>query len=74
MRAVRGQRGDLACAARPVAFAARTGERVYVDGPYGSFCTDRVPAPGYVFVAGGIGIAPMLSLLRTHEAPRVLLL
>ncbi len=45
--------------------AARTGERVYVDGPYGSFCTDRVPAPGYVFVAGGIGIAPMLSLLRT---------
>lgn len=37
----------------------------YVDGPYGSFSIDRHPgAAGYVFLSGGIGIAPMLSMLR----------
>jgi predicted ferric reductase len=42
------------------------GERVYVDGPYGTFGVDQSPdAPGYAFVAGGIGIAPVMSMLRT---------
>jgi predicted ferric reductase len=42
------------------------GQRVYLDGPFGAFSIDRHPdAPGYVFVAGGIGIAPILSMLRT---------
>lgn len=42
------------------------GQRVYLDGPFGAFSVDRYPdAPGYVFVAGGIGIAPVLSMLRT---------
>ena len=41
------------------------GETAYVDGPYGSFSVDRRPnAPGYVFLAGGIGIAPMVGMLR----------
>lgn len=41
------------------------GEVVYVDGPYGSFSIDRHPeAAGYVFLAGGIGVAPMVSMLR----------
>ncbi len=41
------------------------GEVGYVDGPYGSFSIDRHPdAPGYVFLAGGIGIAPIVSMLR----------
>lgn len=41
------------------------GERAYVDGPYGAFSIDRHPgARGYVFLAGGIGIAPMVSMLR----------
>ncbi len=40
------------------------GERVYLDGPYGAFTIDRHPAPGYVFIAGGIGIAPIMSMLR----------
>lgn len=40
------------------------GERVYLDGPYGAFTIDRHPAPGYVFIAGGIGIAPLVSMLR----------
>lgn len=43
----------------------KPGETVYVDGPHGSFTPDRHPAPGYVLVAGGIGIAPLVSMLRT---------
>jgi len=42
----------------------RPGEIAYVDGPYGAFTIDRHPAPGYVFIAGGIGIAPIMSMLR----------
>jgi 3-phenylpropionate/trans-cinnamate dioxygenase ferredoxin reductase subunit len=41
------------------------GERVYLDGPYGSFSIDRHNARGYVFIAGGIGIAPVMCTLRT---------
>ena len=45
---------------------APRGLRVYVDGPYGAFSFDRHPAaPGYVFIAGGIGVAPIMSMLRT---------
>ncbi len=44
----------------------RPGEIAWVDAPYGTFGIDQYPqAPGYVFVAGGIGIAPVLSMLRT---------
>lgn len=43
----------------------RSGETAWVDGPYGAFGIDRHPdARGHVFVAGGIGIAPMMSMLR----------
>jgi predicted ferric reductase len=53
------------------------GTLAFVDGPYGAFSLDRYPAPGYVFVAGGIGIAPMLSMLRAladrrHRGPLLL--
>lgn len=42
------------------------GQKVYVDGPYGSFSVDRHPdSPEYAFIAGGIGITPMMSMLRT---------
>ncbi len=41
------------------------GERVYLDGPYGSFSVDRYQAEGYVFIAGGIGMAPIICLLKT---------
>ncbi len=43
----------------------RSGETVWVDGPYGSFGVDRLAdAPGFVFIAGGAGIAPVISMLR----------
>lgn len=42
------------------------GEVAYLDGPYGVFSTERYPrAPGFVFIAGGVGIAPIMSMLRT---------
>lgn len=40
----------------------------FVDAPYGAFTIDRHPAPGYVFIAGGIGIAPIMSMLRSLAA------
>lgn len=41
------------------------GTAVYLDGPHGAFGIDRYPAPGYVFIAGGIGITPFMACLRT---------
>lgn len=39
------------------------GTRVRIDGPYGAFTSDRAPAQRLVLVAGGIGVAPMRSIL-----------
>jgi predicted ferric reductase len=44
------------------------GTKIYLDGPFGHFSYLRHPAPGYVFIAGGIGITPILSLLRSLAA------
>lgn len=41
------------------------GTRAYLDGPHGSLSIDRYPAAGYVFIAGGIGVTPIVSMLRT---------
>ena len=41
------------------------GTTVYGDGPHGAFSIDREQAPGYVFIAGGVGITPMMSFLTT---------
>lgn len=44
----------------------RPGSQVYLDGPHGSFTADRRPtAEGLVLIAGGVGITPMVSMLRT---------
>jgi predicted ferric reductase len=41
------------------------GTAAYIDGPHGSFILpDRLTGPP-VFIAGGVGIAPVLSLLRS---------
>ncbi len=40
------------------------GQRVYLDGPYGTFAIGN-PADMHVLIAGGIGITPMVSMIRT---------
>jgi predicted ferric reductase len=42
------------------------GQHVYLEGPFGAFSVDRYPdAQAYAFIAGGIGITPIMSILRT---------
>jgi predicted ferric reductase len=56
------ERGDFTSTIRNV----REGQPAYLDGPYGSFTLkNRESASGYFFIAGGIGIAPVMSMLRT---------
>ncbi len=43
---------------------------VYIDGPHGTFSMDQHDGPGYVFIAGGIGSPPMMSMLRTMQDRR----
>jgi predicted ferric reductase len=43
----------------------RAGDRVWIDGPYGVFTLDREQGPGYAFLAGGVGITPLRSMLVT---------
>ena len=40
------------------------GRRVYLDGPYGAFTIGN-PADMHVLIAGGVGITPMMSMIRT---------
>jgi predicted ferric reductase len=51
-------------------FTSRVGEvepgtTAYLEGPYGAFSIDRYEGPGFVFIAGGIGITPIMSMLRS---------
>jgi len=41
------------------------GASAYVEGPHGAFSVDRYEGDGCVFVAGGVGITPIMSMLRT---------
>lgn len=53
------------------------GKRVYLDGPYGAFTIGN-PADMHVLIAGGVGITPMMSMIRTladrHDDRPVVLL
>jgi predicted ferric reductase len=65
--------GDFSAAVADVA----EGTEAYVDGPHGAFSMDRYEAAGYVFIAGGVGITPFMSMLRTmadRADPRPVLL
>jgi predicted ferric reductase len=41
------------------------GSPVWVDGPHGSFTSDRPTCDGVVMIAGGVGVTPMMSMIRT---------
>jgi len=41
------------------------GVQVWVDGPHGAFTSDIGSCGGFVMIAGGVGITPMMSMLRT---------
>ena len=46
------------------------GTPIGVDGPYGTFTLQRHPAEAVLLVAGGVGIAPIMSVLRDMVARR----
>ncbi|NSW54122.1 MAG: ferric reductase-like transmembrane domain-containing protein [Anaerolineae bacterium] len=45
----------------------KKGETVYVDGPFGHYDVMHSDAPGIVLIAGGIGVAPAMSVLRSMK-------
>lgn len=45
--------------------ATTVGARAYVDGPYGSFTPDEHEGYGFLLIGGGVGITPLMSILRT---------
>ena len=54
--------GDFTCTIKET----QVGQIAYLDGPYGVFSVDRHrDAPGFVFIGGGVGVAPIMSMLRT---------
>lgn len=54
----------------------KSGDTVYVDGPYGTFSMDDHLDEELVLIAGGIGSAPVMGMLRTladrHYQKRVI--
>ncbi len=43
----------------------KPGATPYLDGPHGAFTFDRHEGPGFVFIGAGVGITPLMSILRT---------
>lgn len=47
----------------------KPGELAFLDGPYGVFSVDRyADAPGFAAIVGGVGITPVISMLRSLAA------
>jgi predicted ferric reductase len=55
------QLGDFTSAVGEIA----VGDKVWVDGPHGAFSPDHHKSRGLVLIAGGVGITPMISVLRS---------
>jgi len=53
--------GDFTSAAAKL----EPGTRIWLEGPYGAFYHEPEKHTGAVFVAGGVGITPIMSMLRT---------
>jgi predicted ferric reductase len=54
---------------------AKPGWPAFLEGPYGYFIPESDPVRGGVMIAGGVGITPIMSMLRTladQEDPREL--
>lgn len=50
-------------------FHVKVGDEVLLDGPYGRFSYELYPDEDAIaFIAGGVGITPVLSMLRHMEA------
>ena len=47
------------------------GALVRVEGPYGRFCSALIPNRKQVWVAGGIGVTPFLSMARALDDPEL---
>lgn len=45
-----------------------TGRRAWMDGPHGALRLPGAEAPGIGLVGGGVGVAPLLSILRQMQA------
>jgi predicted ferric reductase len=57
--------GDFTAGAAQI----RPGERAFIDGPFGVFSIDRHRAArGFVGIVGGIGVTPLLGMLRSMAA------
>lgn len=41
------------------------GTKVWIEGPYGRLTANRISCPDAVFIAGGIGIAPLRAILES---------
>jgi predicted ferric reductase len=53
------------------------GTTAYIEGPYGAFVPDDSPRQGMVCIAGGVGVTPIMSMLRTladQNDPRPIIL
>jgi predicted ferric reductase len=46
----------------------KPGTRAYVDGPYGNLTLEHRQAAGIALIAGGVGIAPLVSIARQLQA------
>ncbi|MGI9523515.1 MAG: ferredoxin reductase family protein [Hyphomicrobiaceae bacterium] len=42
----------------------KSGTQAYLDGPHGNLTISHRPEPGIALIAGGIGIAPLIGILR----------
>lgn len=46
----------------------KVGDKIFVEGPYGTFNYANMPRKQQIWVAGGIGITPFLSMARSMKS------
>lgn len=45
----------------------KPGTRAFLEGPFGAFTLDADSSKGLVFIVGGVGVTPVMSILRTLQ-------